>query len=144
MGLASGYLKPGENLCGHPVIEAARGEGIEPWIGCMFKAVKWEPFWMEEHTCLLAALSSNLQHGRSISLHSWRIKSIPLNFNFTDITSTGLLFASEVSDAAAGGQVFLEETTYKAVKDNLGELGTVDTQVKMLKSVMIFIVMVDF
>eukprot|EP00200_Dunaliella_tertiolecta_P006484 CAMPEP_0202342542 /NCGR_PEP_ID=MMETSP1126-20121109/3063_1 /ASSEMBLY_ACC=CAM_ASM_000457 /TAXON_ID=3047 /ORGANISM="Dunaliella tertiolecta, Strain CCMP1320" /LENGTH=1296 /DNA_ID=CAMNT_0048933515 /DNA_START=311 /DNA_END=4201 /DNA_ORIENTATION=- len=58
MGLASGFLYPGESLHGHPTIELAR----------------------------------------------------------------------EVSDAAAGGQILMEGSTFTAIKDVLGELGTVDAQ----------------
>eukprot|EP00200_Dunaliella_tertiolecta_P016199 CAMPEP_0202420912 /NCGR_PEP_ID=MMETSP1128-20130828/50064_1 /ASSEMBLY_ACC=CAM_ASM_000463 /TAXON_ID=3047 /ORGANISM="Dunaliella tertiolecta, Strain CCMP1320" /LENGTH=971 /DNA_ID=CAMNT_0049028911 /DNA_START=73 /DNA_END=2985 /DNA_ORIENTATION=- len=36
--------------------------------------------------------------------------------------------AKEVSDAATGGQILMEDSTFDAVKDNLGELGTVDAQ----------------
>ncbi|KAF5828610.1 hypothetical protein DUNSADRAFT_17323 [Dunaliella salina] len=39
--------------------------------------------------------------------------------------------AKEVSDAAVGGQILMEGNTFAAIKDSLGELGTVDAQVGM-------------
>ncbi|KAF5828609.1 hypothetical protein DUNSADRAFT_17322 [Dunaliella salina] len=39
-----------------------------------------------------------------------------------------IAFAKEVSDAAVGGQILMESSTFYAVKDSLGELGTVDAQ----------------
>eukprot|EP00967_Tisochrysis_lutea_P042923 scaffold51715_cov17-Tisochrysis_lutea.AAC.1 len=44
-----------------------------------------------------------------------------------------LLVQAEVSDAAAGGQILMEGSTFTAIKDVLGELGTVDAQVEMRK-----------
>jgi len=37
--------------------------------------------------------------------------------------------SAEVSDAASGGQVLMDSSTFVAIKDSLGELGTVDAQV---------------
>eukprot|EP00983_Pelagomonas_calceolata_P087762 1157027-Pelagomonas_calceolata.AAC.7 len=39
----------------------------------------------------------------------------------------------QVSDAAAGGQILMEGSTFSAIKDVLGELGTVDAQVDALE-----------
>ncbi|KAF5834036.1 nucleotide cyclase, partial [Dunaliella salina] len=36
--------------------------------------------------------------------------------------------AKEVSDTAAGGQILMDGSTYAEIKDDLGELGTVDTE----------------
>eukprot|EP00983_Pelagomonas_calceolata_P041381 1138037-Pelagomonas_calceolata.AAC.2 len=44
-----------------------------------------------------------------------------------------LFMQAEVSDTAAGGQILMEGSTFSAIKDVLGELGTVDAQVDSLE-----------
>eukprot|EP00983_Pelagomonas_calceolata_P107744 1159381-Pelagomonas_calceolata.AAC.13 len=144
MGLASGFLCPGESLHAHPTIEFAKGGCCREHSACCFSHTRFQ-LCMPEFSVQARIFEAGMNfvvggvrevgggkmdregeapwHGCVLLCSRSRAYAEVLV-----VLMLALRVHAEVSDAAVGGQILMEGSTFDAIKDVLGELGTVDAQ----------------